>query len=75
MTKPSEITLQQFNDYKASAEAVILSTLEWLEEQVGMQVLSFHLDDGNGEGFLCTFTFGEPFSEGDNAEEEEPKAE
>jgi hypothetical protein len=71
MTKPSEITLQKFNEYKAAAETVISSIIEWLEESVGMPVLSLHFDERNDEGFLCCFTFGEPFAESDDTQEEE----
>ena len=65
MTKCSEITLQQFNDYKAAANEAFLVTIQWLEEKVGMPVLSLHLDEQDDESFLCNLTFGEPFVESD----------
>ena len=76
MSKPSEITLQQFNDYKASAETAFLTTIQWLEEKVGMPVLSLHMDEEDDESFLCNLTFGPPFAESEGTEEkEEPEAE
>jgi len=73
MTSPSDITLQQFNDYKASAEAAFLATIEWLEEKVGMQVLSLHLDDQDGS-FMAQITFGELAKEDGSIEEPQPEA-
>jgi hypothetical protein len=73
MTSPSDITLQQFNDYKASAEAVFLGTIAWLEKKVGMQVLSIHLDDQDGD-FIMQIAFGEFAKEDDSIEESQPEA-
>jgi hypothetical protein len=61
MTKPSEITLQQFNDLKTEAEEVILLALDCLEEAVGMPVIGFHLQQRDDESCECEITFGEPF--------------
>ncbi len=74
MTKPSEITLQQFNDLKTEAEDVILLVLDCLAETVGMPVIGFHLQQGDDENFKCEITFGEPFPSVDEAESTEPTA-
>lgn len=76
MSKPSEITLQQFNDYRTTAENVVLAAIQWLEEKIGMPVLSLHMDEEDDESFLCNLTFGPPFAESEGTEEKkEPEAE
>jgi hypothetical protein len=74
MTKPSEITLQQFNDLKTEVEDVILLVLDCLAETVGMPVIRFHFQQGDDESFECEITFGEPFPSVDEAESTEPTA-
>jgi len=74
MTKPSEITLQQFNDCRATTEEVILLALDCLAGAVGMPVIGFHLQQGDDENFKCEITFGEPFPSVDEAESTEPTA-
>jgi len=74
MTKPSEITLQQFNDLKTETEEVILLLLDCLAETVGMPVIGFHFQQGDDENFKCEITFGEPFPSVDEAESTEPTA-
>jgi hypothetical protein len=74
MTKPSEITLQQFNDLKTEAEEVILLALDCLAEAVGMPVIGFHLQQRDDESCECEIVFGEPFPSVDEAESTEPTA-
>jgi hypothetical protein len=74
MTKPSEITLQQFNDLKTEAEDVILLVLDCLTKTVGMPVIGFYFQQGDDENFKCEITFGEPFPSVDEAESTEPTA-
>jgi hypothetical protein len=75
MTKPSELTLEQFFAKKASAQELILATMAWLEESTGVPVAGLRLDREDKDSFLCDFVFEEPFAKQDEVEEEEPEAE
>jgi hypothetical protein len=74
MTKPSEITLQQFNDRKHTAELAIDAALDWFEAATGMTVFWFYLDRNTQNTFDCEWCFGEPAEEGGKTEELHPEA-
>jgi hypothetical protein len=75
MTKPFELTLEQFYAKKASAQDLILATITWLEESTGVPVLGLRLDREDKDSFLCDFVFGELFAKQDETEEEKPEVE
>jgi len=75
MTKPSELTLEQFFAKKATAEELILATIAWLEEGTGVPVVGLRLDREDEDSFLCDFVFDEPFAKQDETEEEKPEVE
>lgn len=70
IAKQSDITLQEFNEYKALVEDTIIAALLYFERKTGTEVLGFLVDFSGDETSAC-FTFGGPLDKGEDQESED----